>query len=212
MVSGHAPFQWWILGPLPREQAEEALKAFGGAAKQVQGDEKITVAGAPRQWTKMEQGVLQVPEFKKWELDPANFCDIHRLRRVVDLGKVIRGQKNTVTFLAVEMDSDKEHTMRFEQTMPGVRAWLGGVEIAHGDRVKVGKGVCQLLLEITVQDIPAEGLHLSPRFWTSEDVKQEAVDWRKAAERRRRYFDDVIRLAPDSAEAGAAKKLLAELK
>lgn len=212
MISGHAPFQWWILGPLPREQTEEAFKAFGGAAKKVQGDEKITVAGVPRQWTKMEQDVLHVPEFKRWELDPANFCDIHRLRRVVDLGKVIRGQKNTVAFLTVEMNSEREQTMRFEQTMPGVRAWLGGAEIAHGDRVKVGKGVCQLLLEITVQDIPAEGLHLSPRFWASEDAKQEAADWRKAVERRRRYFDDVIRLVPDSAEAAAARKLLAELK
>jgi hypothetical protein len=63
-----------------------------------------------------------------------------------------------------------------------------------------------------VQDIPAEGLHLSPRFWTSEDVKQEIADWRKAVERRRRYFDDVIRLAPESAEAAAAKKLLAGME
>lgn len=206
--SGHAPCRWWILGPVPPAQAAEALEAFGGPQKSIEGDEKIVLGGKEYEWGPLHQGFLNVPNFKNWELDPATFFDIHRLRRVLDLGAAIGNRAPSAVFLMSKLHSDKEQTMRFEQTLPGVRAWLGGVEVLHGDRVKMGEGYCRLLIEVKTDNMPTEGLHLSPRFWASEDVKQEAADWRKAVERRRRYFDDVIRIAPDSAEAAAAKKLL----
>ena len=110
--------------------------------------------------------------------------------------------------------------------MPGVRAWIGGVPIEHGDRVKFKQadvfndwlkrmekrpGYCQLLLEIKVKEIPKHGLWLSPRFWESGDVKQEEAEWEKAVKRRRAYYERVIKLAPDTLEAVRAKHVLAEL-
>jgi len=59
----------------------------------------------------------------------------------------IKGQTGTATYLVAVFNSGDVQTMRFEQTLPGVRAWLDGVELANGDRVKVGKGLCQLLLQ-----------------------------------------------------------------
>jgi hypothetical protein len=53
---------------------------------------------------------------------------------------------------------------------------------------------------------------LSPRFWRSEAVAREEKVWADEVERRRPYFEAVIRLAPDSVEAAAAGRLLADAK
>jgi hypothetical protein len=212
LLSGFAPHRWWMLGPLPPDFAEQAFAAFGAAKKPLQGDETVKAGGKEYVWGPVCQSFLQVPGFKTWELDPANFTDIHRMRRVVDLGKAIRGQAPSVVFLMAEISSAGPQTMRFEQTLPGVRAWIGGVEVKHGDRVKFGTGVCQVTLEVKVQKIPADGLWISPRFWDSEDVKAETSEWEAEMKRRTPYLDAVIQCASDSPEAAAAQHALAELR
>lgn len=211
LLSGQPPHRWWIAGPVPRASAAGAMTAFGSPAKALQGDETFTIGSKEYGWGPLCQSFLSVPGFKSWELDPQNFIDIHRVRRVVDLGKAIRGQSESVCYLMTELSSDSEQIMRFDQTLPGARTWLAGTEIKHGDRVKFGNGVCQLLVEITVGQFPADGLHFSPCFRASDNVTKEATDWEAAARRRLPYFETVLKLAPDSAEAKNAKRLLATL-
>jgi hypothetical protein len=69
-----------------------------------------------------------------------------------------------------------------------------------------------LFLEVTVDATGAESVPISPRFWTSEDVKKELADREAAVIRRRPYFEEAIRLAPESIEAAAAKGLITGLK
>ena len=208
LLNGQAPHSWWIAGPVPMALAKEALAAFGGPAEPLQGDESFRAGGKEYEWIPMTQPLLETPNFKRWEIDPAGFADIHRLRRVVDLGQAIRHTPRSTCWLMVELHSDRKQIMRFEQSLPNVRAWVGGVPIAHGDRVRFAKGLCQLLLEVRVDEIPAGGLHLSPRFWDSDDLKQETAIWEDEVNRRRPYFQKVILLAPESVEAKAAKHLL----
>ena len=211
VLSGQGPHRWWILGPLPLPLADRAMEAFGGPSRPLRADEVVQVGGAAYPWGPLTQDFRQVADFKPWQLEPKNFTDIHRLRRVVDLGKAIGGQQPGVTFLMTELRSTGPQTMRFEQTLPGVRAWLGGAAVRHGDRVRFGAGLCQLLLEVKVESIPPAGLHLSPRFWLSEDVQQEAAAWDAAATRRRPHLQRAIELAPDSPEAARARAVLGAL-
>jgi hypothetical protein len=53
---------------------------------------------------------------------------------------------------------------------------------------------------------------ISPRFWTSEDVKKELADREAAVKRRKPYLEQVVLVAPESAEAKAARELLAEFR
>ena len=211
LMSGQPPHRWWFAGPVPKAAAARALPAFGGPGKALQGDETFAVGDKKYEWGPLCQSFLRVPGFKTWELDPQNFTDIHRMRRVVDLGKAIRNSADTVCYLMTEFSSDREQTVRFDQTLPGVRAWLAGVEIKHGDRVKFGTGVCRLLLEVTVGQIPPEGVHLSPRFWWSEDAGKEAAGWVAEAGRRRPYLERARKLTPDSSESERAALVLAGL-
>jgi hypothetical protein len=187
--------------------AADVFTAFGAGAKRLAGDETVKAGGKELVWGPMQQPFLKVPDFKEWELDPANFSDIHRLRRVMDLGKAIRGRTGVV-FLMTELRSDAEQVMRFEQTLPNARAWIAGKEIKHGDRVAFGKGICQLFLEVRVDAVPAGGLHLSPRFWASDAVKQEKAAWARAALKRKPYFDKVLKLAPAADVAKRARKVV----
>jgi outer membrane protein assembly factor BamB len=210
--SGHAPHRWWMLGPVPKEQADAAIKASGGPAGPKACDETVSVGGKTYDWGPLYQGYLKLPGFKSWELDPANFADIHRLRRVVDLAPLVKARGAGTYLLTTDMESDGAQTMRFEQTSPGVRAWVAGREVRHGDRIRFGRGVCRLFLEVTVDATGAESVPISPRFWTSEDVKKELADREAAVIRRRPYFEEAIRLAPESIEAAAAKGLITGLK
>ena len=210
VLSGQAPHRWWILGPVPPAAAQDAFKASGSGAKLLEGDEKITAAGKEFVWGPVCQSFLKVPGFKSWELEPANFCDIHRMRRVLDLGTAVKGQTGTV-LLMTEFLSDKEQIMRLEQTLPGVRVWIGGKQVQHGDRVKFGVGVCQMIAEVQVGSVPEDGLRFSPRLWASDNVKKEAADWTRAAALRRSYFEKVVELAPQSREAARAKVVLTHM-
>jgi hypothetical protein len=212
LTSGYAPHRWWILGPLPTGLAEKALAATGAPGKPLVGDETVAVDGKQFGWGPLYQEFLKVPGFKSWELDPHNFTDIHRVRRVVDLAPVLRGQGDSVIFLMTDLESSQEQTMRFEQTLPGVRAWLAGQEISHGDRIRFGKGVCQLILEVRIDKAAETGPLVSPRFWASEDVNQEVAGWTAAVKRRLPYFEEAVRLAPESVEAVAAKRLMVGIK
>jgi hypothetical protein len=210
--SGHAPHRWWILGPVPEGKAAAAIEASGGPAGPKACDETVTVDGKQYGWGPLYQGYLQVPDFKSWELDPANFADIHRLRRVVDIAPLVKARGPGTYLLTTDLESDAPQTMRFEQTTPGIRAWIGGKEVRHGERIRFAKGFCRLFLEVEVDAPPVQGPFISPRFWASEDVKQEIADWEAAVKRRRPYFEEVIRVDPDSVEAASARKLLAETK
>jgi len=226
--SGYAPPYWHCLGPFPIEKAGAAMKAFGGPGAVLNGDDMVTVNGVKDEWgTFSTKHYMKPRNYKRWEQDHRNLTDIHRIRRVVDFGRVLgKDRLNTVTYLVADLCWDEDTVRRFEQTMPGVRAWIGGIPIKHGDRVRFKRfpfynkwsgrdetkpGYCQLLLEIKVKDIPKHGLWLSPRFWKSDDVKQEEAEWEKAVERRRSYYERVIKLAPDTLEAERAKHVLAEL-
>lgn len=209
--SGHAPHRWWIVGPVPKEQAAAAIEASGGPAGPKACDETVTVDGKEYGWGPLYQEYLKLPDFKPWELDPSNFADIHRLRRVVDISPVVKARGAGTYLLTTDLESEGPQTMRYEQTEPGVRSWVAGREVRHGDRIRFGKGVCRLFLEVTVRP-ESDKVPISPRFWASDDVEKERTAWVRAVERRRSYLEDAIRLAPESAEATAAKRLLQEVK
>jgi outer membrane protein assembly factor BamB len=210
--SGHAPHRWWVLGPVPKERAAAAIEASGGPAGPKACDETVTVEGKEYGWGPLYQEYLKLPDFKSWELDPANFADIHRLRRVVDLSPLVKAKGPGTFLLTTDLESEAPQTMRFEQTEPGIRAWVGGKEVRHGERIRFAKGFCRLFLEVEVEAPPAQGPFISPRFWASEDVEKERTAWVRAVERRKSYLEDAIRLAPESAEATAAKRLLQDAK
>jgi hypothetical protein len=209
LLSGQAPHRWWVAGPVPAASAERALAALGAPGKMLRGDEAFRLDGKEYVWGPLCQSFLQVADFKPWELDPANFTDIHRVRRVSDLGKALAGRGRGACFAMTELRSEREQVMRFEQALGGARAWVGGVEVRCGDRVKFGKGVCQLLLQIKLDVPPGARLELSPRFWASEDFAKEDAAWLARAKRIRPYLENVIRLAPNSEEAVEARAVLA---
>jgi len=157
------------------------IRGYGGTTcVAYTGDETHKIGGQSYQWQALTQGCLKAKGFKGWELDSANFTDIHRMRRVADLGAAV-GDRRGVVFLMTEFESHRDQVMRFDQQVAGARSWLGRVPVSHGDRIRFGKGFCQLLLEIPVADIPEEGLHVSPCFWDSNDVEKESADWVAAA-------------------------------
>ena len=207
LLSGRAAHRWWLVGPLPAGSGPAALAAFGGPDKPLRGDETFQLDGKQYAWGPLSQPFLAVRDFKPWRLDPANFTDIHRVRRAADLGKALGGRGGCTCFVMTELRSERAQVMRFEQPLAGARAWIGGVEVRHGDRVRFGEGVCQLLMQIDVGPLPAEGLWLSPRLWDSPDPAAERAAWLAREKRIRHWLEEVIRLAPDSPEALAAGRI-----
>ncbi|MFC1462214.1 PQQ-binding-like beta-propeller repeat protein [Verrucomicrobiota bacterium] len=210
--SGEAPSLWWMLGPLPAGQGDAAPAAMGGPNRALTGDGTNTINGVSYVWGPLTRAYLKTPGFKEWELDPWNYTDIHRLRRVVQLEVAIERKAPSVVYLMSSLRSEAPRRFRFEQRLPGVRAWLGGVPVEHGDRLRIDEGFCQLLMEIRVDAIPEQGIQVSPRFWASEDVTQETTEWTAAVTKREPYLRRVIELAPKSVEAVEAQRLLGCLK
>lgn len=212
LLSGQAPHSWWAVGPFPAGSADAALKAIGGPAAAIKGDEVVTVDGDRKEWGPLSSGWMRPSTgIRTWELDWANFTDIHRVRRVVDLAAATGQREGVVWVLATELRSDCRQVFRFDHEMPGSRVWIAGKEVKTGDRVAFEQGACRMVVQITVDRIPSEGLWLSPRFWTSEVPAKEDAEWLAFAKRVRPYLETVVRLSPESVEAAEAKRVLAEL-
>jgi outer membrane protein assembly factor BamB len=212
LLNGQAPHSWWAVGPFPAGSEETALQAIGGPAAKVRGDEAVTVGDTKREWGPLSSDWMKPPTgIKTWELDWANFTDIHRVRRVVDLAAATGRREDAVWILATELRSDAEQVMRFDHELPGSRVWVGGKPVQHGDRIAFEKGAFRMIVLLSVAKIPAGGLWLSPRFWTSDDPEREETDWIGFGRRVKPYLERATALAPDSGEAGEARRVLSGL-
>jgi hypothetical protein len=65
---------------------------------------------------------------------------------------------------------------------------------------------------VPVDEIPAKGLQLSPRFWASEDVTAETAAWDKAVARRRTCLERAVELAADSRAGKRARAVLQQAR
>jgi hypothetical protein len=211
VLPGQPPHSWWVLGPFPAGRTDAALKAIGGPGAVVRGNEPVTVDGQTVEWGPLSQSWMRSSRHRQWERDASNFTDIHRTRRMVDLTTALDGRERTAWLLLTEWQSDAKQVARFEQTLPGARAWIGGKPVAHGDRVALDAGCYPLMLAIEVDTLPADGSWLSPCFWGSDDPKREEAEWLTFARRTKPYLEECVRRAPDSVESAAARHVLAGL-
>jgi hypothetical protein len=207
-----SPHSWLFAGTFPMVAADAVLKSFGGPAARLKTGDEVRHAGATGCFVLMSQANIKAPGMVNWEHEPSNMTLQNKHRRIFLLHKVLHGKPDTVSYLYAELRSRREQTMRWEQTTPGVRTWIGGKPIDHGDRVKFGEGLYTLLLEVKAPQIPETGLFLAPRFRRADDYRQERNHWVSFIDKYRSYLDNVIELAPDSPEAGRAKVALAGLR
>ena len=207
--NNRAPHTWMMAGPLPATEAEVALAALDGGKKHPRPDQKIGSAANAKPF-KLLNGSNFPAKRTDVQLQHQNLTIVDRQRRVIPLGRVIK-QAGTASYLYAELKNEKEKVMRFEQKTPGVRAWIGGLPVSDGDRVRFRDGVYGLLVAIRIDSIPPGGLEFSPRFYNSSDPAKELETWCAFVTKNRPYLQRAIDLAPDSPEAGRARTVLAHL-
>ena len=204
-----SPHSWLFAGPFPIESADTVLQSFGGPAAHLKIGDPAGPDGATKPFVLMNQANVKAPGIVNWEHEPANMTLLNKHRRIFMLHKVLHGRTSAVCYLYTELKSNRAQVLRWEQTTAGVRGWIGGKPLKHGDRAAFGEGRYAMLLEVKAPEIPEDGLFLAPRFRRSDDAVQERGEWLAFVRRHRKYLDNVLRLAPTSPEARRAQRALA---
>jgi hypothetical protein len=233
VLAGQGPHSWLIAGPFASGDAETLMAPLGGVGGRPKAGDATAAGGVFRP---LSAEALRLKGVFPWETDPKNLSLIHRHRRTVDLGKVLAGQVMSapqrtrhdarqtpcvvLLFAEVRVESaarrdhaqaDAPCIVRFELPTPNARAWIGGLPLKTGERVRLPKGLTPLLVEVRAGSIPPDGLLFSPAFWSSDDVKAEEEAWLAVARLVRPWLERVTKLAPASEEAARASLVLAGL-
>jgi len=206
-----APHIWTYWGDFPVDAREKVVKAMGGYGARHKVGDTVKVAGVERKlWVLSTKGFPST-NAPPWEVDPANYSLLNEQRRIIPLDRVLIDKVPCVAYLYTELTCEKARTMSFEQKTPGVRVWIGGVPVNDGDRIAFpGEGAYPMVVEVKAERIPEGGLHISPRFFRSENPKEELVQWRAYVKRIRPYLDRVVKLAPAGVEAARARAVLSD--
>ena len=221
---GQAPVEWYFAGPfssadkppLPEEVLDPDRWTGGMSAKGTDW-ELYSLAKAGLNVTPGHP--IEGYNAHKWIVCESTYTLINRQRRrVVDLCRVVKPEPNTTCYLLAPLKNKEDGIVQYEQTAPGVRSWLNGVEIKSGDRIHLpcddpGRGSSfALLLEVSFgNDAPSEFL-VSPRFFTSDDPTAEEEKWLAFVNKHKARLQKAIDLAPDSPEAIRAKGVLAQAR
>lgn len=208
---GSTPPNWWFLGPFEPGETEAVMAALGGAKPN-----RVEKADVPYKsgvkWCMLSTGAMHRKGFRQWNLNYHGFTDIHRFRRATDMNVVLDGKAPSVCYFYTELRSDTNRVVRFDDSTPGIRAWIGGMPMKSGDRFEMGPGEYPVLIEFRAESIPEHGLWFSPRFWSSDDVGAETRRWMEFGGRNREHLEQAVKRVPDTPEGVGAKTVLDALK
>lgn len=172
-----------------------------------EGKDPVAVAAAD--WRSLGQAALSLPDLPRWTHDPANLSDLHRHRRVHDLGAALHGRGGTV-LLATRLASDRRDVdirgvWRVDYGPLVTAAWIGGTSLQDGARFRLD-GPAVLCLRV---EVPVSRPHwVGPRLWRSDDPSAETEAFRIALDQARPWLEQAAQELPGTPEGAQAAALL----
>ncbi len=200
--------KWAFCGPFPTTDVDAVLKAWGGPDAVHQLGDPIAAGGTTCELIPGDREHVDAAEAPRWEVDPLNLTLLDAQRRILPLGRILGPGGPRTLLLHATLRTDEPRTLRLACETPGVRLWIGGREVEHGDRLAFEAGRHPLLASVVVDEIPRDGLRFSPRFFASDDPAVELARWQARAERIEPYLRRALELSPDSPAAARARRLL----
>lgn len=210
---------WLVAGPFPLDAADEMLAAAGGPGKlRPSQDQPLTWKDTTRAFVRFDRNQFVQ---RRWFFQP-----------VVDLLGPVGGRGDSVSYYFALLRTPIARTVRLELQAAGVRAWLDGTPVAHGERLALEPGCYGLLLEVkigvvppapsftaylpsrlqgkwvTAPTVPASAVTMLLRFWPSDDATAEERDWLAFVRRHRDILQRAAALGPANEVGRRAAEVL----
>lgn len=206
LVPGEMIADWTFVGPLPLRLRDAARAAVGWPGWTVKpperGDGELAVGGATaavRQYADWGRHLMKHPD-EAWRFGPR-----------IDVAAATGGKGRSVSYWRASLANPAERTVRFELACPAASAWLSGVPLRQGRRVRLKRGCYSLVVEVACDEPPADGLSMTPRFRPSDEAKAELAEWLSRLRADRDILERAAKLSPDSDVGRTCARLLKAL-
>ncbi len=213
---------WAVAGPLPSAALGEAVAKLTDGALLVRREEGQAELSAGGQTVSLK--IMGGGNYQEWAEDvPFGLLERERFSRGPHIGwqammgdrlglyKVLPAEAGTIGIMACILSNDSAGRYRFDSVHPDIRAFIGGKEVKHNQVVELPQGDVVLVLALQLDPAGKEQpWYIMPRFFRpSEGDTADLAAWRKEFERRRPYFERVLKLAPGSAAGRRAGAVIA---
>jgi len=196
---------WTYAGPFPKDLRNKARDAIGIPSFKCRLGEKpkgsVTVNGT------------KFPVAKKEDKNRFHgaWKDVAwRYRPYINVTATVKEHQNAVSYWYTQISS-YGGVLRFEMDAPGVTVWINGTEIKYGQRVRLAGGHFAMVMEVAIDEVPADGVKISPIFRDSSDPKAELAARLEHLKLHKPTLERVVKLSPDSDIGKLSARLLGEL-
>ncbi len=188
-AAGGRADDWLVLGPLPREGAEEnVLASLGGPAE-----------ARPEAGTKVALGDRTLT-FRR--VQPEHFVEPGKL----DLAAALEGNRDCAAYLYTMLEVGRRQDVRYVPSAPVVATWIGGRPVVRDDIVHLDVGYVPMLLRVRLERVPA---FVQPKLELGFQRPRLTFDtpelWAARVERLRERLEDICRTLPGTTYARSAR-------